>query len=434
MLFEISTSLVMGGLVGYSYLKKSGLSDADKIQRICLNCGLTVKEEDDLKTIQLFRKQRHEWGTEYVYRIPLGLSFNDFEKKINHLRDGLNNKRSAFEIKDLKQINFHENVIRQIKAIIRNRKHLQKDIELSYDGMLHIRVLSNPLPVNLPFQNEMLGKCIDWEVPLGQTRYGFIHHDMERGHITLAGATRKGKTVFLKLLITTLTHQNPENTKLTLIDLKGGLAFSRFKDAKQVETVATDLDSALVALTQVKKEMDEMKGWFDKNGCEDIKEAGIDTRHFIVVDEAAQISPNIITGKEEKEKARKCEEALSEIARIGAGLGYRLIYCSQYPTADVMNKQIKQNCDTVITYKLRDAIASRVVLDESGAESLPVPGRAIYKTPDGVQIVQTPFIDNETIEKIIKPNIIIKANKEETSFEKREGEKGGSHSFKLEEM
>nr|WP_272893719.1 FtsK/SpoIIIE domain-containing protein [Heyndrickxia oleronia] len=256
---------------------------------------------------------------------------------------------------------------------------------------------------------------------------------MERSHITLAGATRKGKTVFLKLLITSLIYQQPENVKLSLIDLKGGLAFTRFKNAKQVEDVATDLDSALEVLKKVQSEMEKMKGWFDKNGSEDIKEAGISTRHIIIVDEAAQISPNIITGKEEKEKARKCEEALSEIARIGAGLGYRLVYCSQYPTADVMNKQIKQNCDTVITYKLRDAIASRVVLDESGAEKLPLPGRAIYKTPDGTQIVQTPFITNEQIESMIKPHIVFKPRKEQ-SYEYRKGEKNRSNSFIIKEV
>jgi len=332
----------------------------------------------------------------------------------------------------LLKLNFGTNIIKQIQNVIKNRKHLQKDVELEYDGMLHIKVLCNPLPVNLLFDEALLNECKGWQIPLGQTRYGFTHHDMERGHITLAGATRKGKTVFLKLLITSLISQQPDYTKLTLIDLKGGLAFTRFKDLKQVETVATDLNSALKALKSVKNEMEQTKGWFDKNGCEDIKEARIDTRHFIIVDEAAQISPQIITGKEEKEKARQCEEALSEIARIGAGLGYRLVYCSQYPTADVMNKQIKQNCDTVITYKLRDAIASRVVLDESGAEDLPVPGRALYKTPEGMQIVQTPFITNEQIEKIIKPHIVIKARKEDITVEESAEDRGNT--FELEEV
>jgi len=432
MLFEITTTSLMAGLVGYSYLKKNGLSDVDKIQKICLNCGLTIKEGSDTKTIQLYRKKKYDWGTEYVYRIPLGLSFQDFEKRIHHLRDGLNSKKSVIELSDLLKLNFRTNIIKQVQNVIKNRKHLQKDVELEYDGMLHIKVLSNPLPVNLLFDESLLSKCKGWQIPLGQTRYGFIHYDMERGHITLAGSTRKGKTVFLKLLITSLIYRQSNNTKLTLIDLKGGLAFTRFKDLKQVETVATDLNSALKALKNVKNEMEKTKGWFDKSGCEDIKEAGINTRHFIIVDEAAQISPQIITGKEEKEKARQCEEVLSEIARIGAGLGYRLVYCSQYPTADVMNKQIKQNCDTVITYKLRDAIASRVVLDESGAEDLPIPGRAIYKTPDGVQIVQTPFITNEQIEKIIKPNIVMKARKEDIAIE--EPAEARRNTFELEEM
>lgn len=433
MLFEIITTSVAAGLVGMSFFKRSDLDDGEKIKKISVNCGLYVKEGSEIKTMQLYRKRYHDWGKEYVYRIPLGLSFSDFEKKINHIRDGLNNQKGRIDFMSFSKLDIKSNLIKQIKGIYEDRFISEKDIELSYDGMLHIRVLDRHMPSKVLFDEQMLGQCIDWEIPLGETRYGFILHDMERGHITLAGATRKGKTVFLKLLITSLICNQPENAKLTLIDLKGGLAFTRFKNAKQVEMVATNLDEALDALLGVKKEMEHMKGWMDKNGCEDIKEAGIDLRHFIIVDEAAQISPNIITGKEEKEKARKCEEALSEIARIGTGLGYRLIYCSQYPTADVMNKQIKQNCDTVITYKLRDAIASRVVLDESGAESLPIPGRAIYKTPDGVKLVQTPFIDNEQIEKIIGPHIVIKARKEDFS-EHRKSEENRANSFAIEEM
>ncbi|WP_313803216.1 FtsK/SpoIIIE domain-containing protein [Cytobacillus sp.] len=432
MIFEILSTSAAAVLVGFSYLKRSELDDGEKIKKIALNCGLYVKEGKEIRTMQLYRKKKHEWGMEYVYRIPLGMSLTDFEKKMEHFRDGLNNRKNPIKFKSFLYLNFRENLIPQIQKILRDRYVSDKDVELKYDGMLHVKVLDRHIPKKINFHANMLGECIDWEIPLGETRYGFINHDMERGHITLAGATRKGKTVFLKLIITSVIHQQPDNIKLTLIDLKGGLAFTRFKNVKQVLEVATNIDEALSALQKVKNEMDQMKGWFDKNGSEDIKEAGVDTRHFIIVDEAAQISPNIITGKEEKEKARKCEEALSEIARIGAGLGYRLIYCSQYPTADVMNKQIKQNCDTVITYKLRDAVASRVVLDESGAEKLEVPGRAIYKTPDGVQLVQTPFIENEQIEKIIDTHIIIKTRKEEIKIEKTA--KSGGSTFKLEEV
>lgn len=433
MLFELLSTSVAAALVGISYVKRSQIDDGEKIKKIAINCGLTVKEGSEIKTIHLFRKKKEEWGSEYIYRIPLGLSFSDFEKKLDHFRDGLNNRKGTLDLKFFLALDWKSNLVSQIRTIYDDRYISGKDIELSYDGMLHVKVLERVLPIKLEFLEKMVTECFDWEVPLGESRYGFINHDMERGHITLAGATRKGKTVLLKLLITTLIHQQPDNAKLTLIDLKGGLAFTRFKNARQVLDVATNLDEALEALQRVKVEMEELKGWFDKNGSEDIKEAGISTRHFVVVDEAAQISPHIVTGKEEKEKARKCEEALSEIARIGAGLGYRLIYCSQYPTADVMNKQIKQNCDTIITYKLRDAVASRVVLDESGAEKLKVPGRAIYKTPDGVQIIQTPLITNEQIEKLIKPHIIIKPRKEDMN-ERRKREEDRPNTFTIKEV
>ncbi|WP_187119062.1 FtsK/SpoIIIE domain-containing protein [Bacillus marasmi] len=436
MLFEIASATMFGGLAGLAFLKKSALvNDAEKIQKICYNCKLTVKENGDIKTIQLHRKEKHDWGTEYVYRIPLGLSFSDFEGKLDHIRDGLNNKKTYIDFKRFLQLNFETNLLTQIRDIFQTRSSVhQKDVELEFDGMLRVKVLCNDLPTNLLFDETMLDECSNWEIPLGQTRYGFITHDLEQGHITLAGATRKGKTVLLKLIISTVIHQNPEHVKLSLIDLKGGLAFTRFKNAKQVESVATDLESALEVLTKVKNEMKETEREFDQNGCEDIKEAGIRTRHIIVVDEAAQISPNIVTGKDKKEKAKQCEEALSEIARIGAGLGYRLIYCSQYPKAEVMNAQIKQNCDTVITYKLRDAVASRVVLDESGAESLPIPGRAIYKTPDGTQIVQTPFIDNDQIDKLIKPHIVIRPRKEQRESDIGERKTRRSDTFELTEM
>ncbi|MED1940800.1 FtsK/SpoIIIE domain-containing protein, partial [Cytobacillus firmus] len=236
MLFEIVSTSAAVSLLGLSYLKRSELDDGEKIKKIAFNCGLYVKEGKEVKSMQLLRKARHEWGTEYIYRIPLGLSFSDIQKKADNLRDGLNNRKGRVDLMALTKIDFRSNVISQIREILQNRFVSEKDIEMSYDGTLHIIVLDREMPANIAFGKTMLGKCIDWEIPLGETRYGFIHHDMEKGHITLAGATRKGKTVFLKLMITALINNQPENTKLTLIDLKGGLAFTRFKNAKQVET------------------------------------------------------------------------------------------------------------------------------------------------------------------------------------------------------
>lgn len=200
MLFEIITTSVAAALVGFSYFKRSDLDDGEKIKKISLNCGLYVKEGGEIRTIQLYRKKRQEWGMEYVYRIPSGLSFIDFEKKIDHIRDGLNNRKGNINFQSLKEIRSKNELIPRVKDALQGRFISDKDVEMYYDGMLHIKVFDQHMPTKIEFDTAMMDSCTDWEVPLGLTRYGFINHDMERGHITLAAT--KGKTVLLKLLIT----------------------------------------------------------------------------------------------------------------------------------------------------------------------------------------------------------------------------------------
>lgn len=93
---------------------------------------------------------------------------------------------------------------------------------------------------------------------------------------------------------------------------------------------------------------------------------------------------------------------MSQIARLGAGLGCRQILATQYPTRDVIPRQCKQNSDAKLSFRVQSATASRVVLDEIGAESLPqIKGRAIYQTADKREILQTPVISSDvTFEEI----------------------------------
>lgn len=61
---------------------------------------------------------------------------------------------------------------------------------------------------------------------------------------------------------------------------------------------------------------------------------------------------------------------LSHIARIGGALGFRLIFCTQYPTGDTLPRQVKQNSDAKLGFRLPTQTASSVVIDEPGLESI----------------------------------------------------------------
>jgi len=86
-------------VIGTKIHEKGAVNDAAKIQRICNNCSLKVKEGKDVRNMQLLRKNRKEWGTEYAYRIPLGLRFADFQAKEQNIADGLNHRGLILDIR-----------------------------------------------------------------------------------------------------------------------------------------------------------------------------------------------------------------------------------------------------------------------------------------------------------------------------------------------
>lgn len=408
MLFEILTTTIMGGIALNAAIKKKGLAtnDSGKIQRIISLSGLNVKDGKDTLTTQLIRKKQHVWGWEYKYRIPLGRNFNDYLNKMDTLQDGINNRRKRISITDLKSLNFDRNIILQLQELWKKKLSDIKEIELDFDGLLIIRIYDKPLSKQIQW-NESLLNTGKWSVPIGYTRNSeVIQHDFDKDkHLIIAGATGYGKSAILKLITTTLIDQQPENTELSLIDLKGGSAFHRFKDCKQVKYYSREPDEAERVLEAIQVEMNRSFENVVNNGFEDVKEARVMKRHFVIIDEAADLA-----------EYKKAMGIITDIARRGRSAGYYLIFCTQYPTMQVIPPQTKRNIIARLCYVVDTDTASRVVLDEGGADKLPdIPGRGIYKNNVKRYIVQSPYISNETINKIILPHII---KKEETRFEK----------------
>lgn len=134
-----------------------------------------------------------------------------------------------------------------------------------------------------------------------------------------------------------------------------------------------------------------------------------------IIDEVGELNPLEAVTKEEKKLKQECQTYMSQIARLGAGLGFRQILATQYPTGDVIPRQCKQNSDAKISFRVQSATASRVVLDETGAENLPqIKGRAIYQTANKREILQTPLITSEIIQHSILPHVIDKGVQNKT--------------------
>ena len=174
-----------------------------------------------------------------------------------------------------------------------------------------------------------------------------------------------------------------------------------YTNVKQVESIAEKPIEAFQVLSMI------LKGW-KKNAFmkghhyTNVVETNIKERYFIIVDEGAELCPDKSMNREQQKLLGACQQMLSHIARIGGALGFRLIFCTQYPTGDTLPRQVKQNSDAKLGFRLPTATASHVVIDEPGLETIhSIPGRAIFKT-DRLTEVQVPYITNEKMWDVLK--------------------------------
>ena len=205
-------------------------------------------------------------------------------------------------------------------------------------------------------------------VVLGKYENGYVYHNFRKfAHMIVAGTTGYGKTNFLKCLISQL------NGEIVLIDLKGGFDYGK--------VTAIDIKQARIELEKVTAEMKQRR----------------QSHIYVIVDEAGELlAPAHLTRKESTDYLA-CQVAISEIARLGRGFHVHLIYATQYPTKDILNGQVKQNAETRICFRLPTEIASRVALDESGAEELPAGqfGLGIYKKDYKMLIKSFEFVERD---------------------------------------
>jgi DNA segregation ATPase FtsK/SpoIIIE-like protein len=65
------------------------------------------------------------------------------------------------------------------------------------------------------------------------------------------------------------------------------------------------------------------------------------------------------------------------VARKGRAFGVSVIIGTQYPTSDVIDRQIKANLTAAVAFRTRTGTESRVIIDRNGAEELTRPGQAL---------------------------------------------------------
>jgi len=272
------------------------------------------------------------------------------------------------------------------------------------------------------------------QIPIGVDVYGETHYKdlADAPHMLIAGATGAGKSVMLNVILTSLTEQNDADAlKLVLIDPKQ-VELTQFEKLPHLfKPVVTNNIDACKTLDDMVAEMETRYKALRRRNCRTIDEYNAKPGNkmpkiVIVVDEFADlmmgdIAPSVDTmdvkifnenlmwfieqgnGKLtqkatkaaiketiEKTSPPLAETSIIRIAQKARAVGMHLILATQRPSADVVTGLIKANIPTKIAFMTTNAINSKIILDETGAEKLTGKGDMLYLDPssNGIKRLQ----------------------------------------------
>jgi len=216
-------------------------------------------------------------------------------------------------------------------------------------------------------------------------------------HLLVAGQAGSGKSWLLKSLVASLVHWHaPAAVRITLLDPKR----VTFNQGSFMTGIAAHLDGPLLygaedampCLERYTQLMDERYGMFEAEHVADLDEyndaVAVERRlprHVIVVDEFQDLTADKKTS----------EEFCRAVGRLGAkarAAGVHLILATQRPDAKNVPSTLKSNLGGKIALRVANAVNSRVILDQAGAELLLGRGDLLADLGQGVERAQGPVV------------------------------------------
>ncbi len=224
-------------------------------------------------------------------------------------------------------------------------------------------------------------------------------------HLLVAGTTGSGKSVCINTILMSILYKaTPEEVKLILVDPKAvemdvyngiphlliPVVTNPKKAAGTLQWACTEMDRRydLMKNTQVRN----LEAYNDY--CKTHSDYQPMPRIVVIIDELADLM--MVSSKE-------VEDCICRLCAKARAAGIHLIVATQRPSADVVTGLIKANIPSRIAFTVDNALNSRIILDENGAEKLLGRGDMLYK-PIGANKplrVQGCFVADGEVEAVV---------------------------------
>ena len=369
------------------------LSILDSVQRKSrTSTNATVAKQQGQKLIDIL----YEYGVNAkLVQIHIGPSVTKFEIKpelgvrVSKISNLANDIKMALAATDLR-----------IEAPIPGKSAVGIEIPNVEKTPVQMKELMQLIPKE--FDSEKLLFCLGKDLT-GDNVYGELNR---MPHLLIAGATGSGKSVCVNSIICSLLlRTKPDEVKMILIDPKK-VEFTPYNDVPHLlAPVITDGDLANKGLKVVVEMMDHRYDLFGNLGVRNIQAYNEYVlnhpdehlkplpRLVVIIDELADLM--LVAAKE-------VEASIQRITQLARAAGIHLVVATQRPSVDVITGVIKANIPSRIAFAVSQAVDSRTILDQAGAEQLLGNGDMLY-LPNGEtspKRIQGVYIKDEEVNRI----------------------------------
>jgi DNA segregation ATPase FtsK/SpoIIIE, S-DNA-T family len=222
-------------------------------------------------------------------------------------------------------------------------------------------------------------------------------------HCVVAGATGTGKSVMLNSIICALLFKcSPQECRFIMIDPKL-VELSLYDGIPHLLTpVVTDIEhKAVSAFAWAVAEMERRYQLFAAAKVRNLEAynelSGFQAEPYIVI-VVDELGDMMVVA------AAEIEKYIIRLAQKSRAVGIHLVLATQRPTVNILTGTIKANIPTRFAFKVTSQVDSRVVIDQSGAETLIGRGDMLFIPPNDSKPkrVQGVFVSEEEVKSLVE--------------------------------
>ncbi|BBI31150.1 FtsK/SpoIIIE domain-containing protein [Cohnella abietis] len=211
-------------------------------------------------------------------------------------------------------------------------------------------------------------------------------------HLLIGGTTGSGKSVTINsIILAMMCMYDPSEVQFMFIDPKK-VEFLTYENRSHTKQVITEIEEAIRALEQLVEDMEQRYLMLARESVSSIDEyvevTGIAMPRIVMVfDEFADFM------EREKSLSGRVENAILRLGAKARAAGIHLLICTQNPKADIVPTNIRNNLPARLALKAADHHASKIIINEDGAEKLGGKGDFLVKldSPETVR-AKSPYL------------------------------------------